>query len=52
MFAAIGKNGQLINVVPSKNLVVIRMGDVPDTSLVPFPFQDDLWKKQNAVIIK
>jgi CubicO group peptidase (beta-lactamase class C family) len=52
MFAAMGKNGQLINVVPSKNLVVIRMGDVPDTSLVPFLFQDDLWKKLNAVIIK
>jgi hypothetical protein len=51
MFAAMGKNGQLINVVPSKRIVVIRMGDVPDTSLVPFLFQDDLWKKLNAIII-
>jgi len=52
MFAAMGKNGQIVNIVPSKNIVVIRMGDVPDTSLVPFLFQDDLWKKLNAVIIK
>lgn len=50
MFAAMGKNGQLINVVPSQNLVVIRMGDEPGTSLVPFLFQDDLWEKLNAVI--
>jgi hypothetical protein len=26
------------------------MGDAPDTSLVPYLFQDDLWKKLNAVI--
>jgi len=51
MFAAMGKNGQLINVVPSQNLVVVRMGDDPGTSLVPFLFQDDLWEKLNAVII-
>ncbi len=50
MFAAMGKNGQLINIVPSKGLVVIRMGDVPDTSLVPFNFQNDLWEKLNAII--
>ncbi len=50
MFAAMGKNGQLINMVPSKGLVVIRMGDVPDNFLVPFNFQNDLWAKLNAVI--
>lgn len=51
MFAAMGKNGQIINIVPSKNIVVVRIGDVPDTSQVPYLFQDDLWKKLNAVII-
>ncbi len=50
MFAAMGKNGQLMDVVPSQNLVVIRMGDVPDNTLVPFTFQDDLWKELNKVI--
>jgi CubicO group peptidase (beta-lactamase class C family) len=52
MFAAMGKNGQLINVVPSKNLVIIRMGDVPDASLVPFTFQNELWAKLNTIIVK
>ena len=52
MFAAMGKNGQLINMVPSKGLVVIRMGDVPDNFLVPFNFQNDLWAKLNAIIPK
>jgi CubicO group peptidase (beta-lactamase class C family) len=51
MFAGMGKNGQIVNIVPSKNIVVVRMGDEPGTSLVPFLFQDDLWKKLNAVII-
>ena len=50
MFAAMGKNGQLINIVPSKNIVLVRMGDDPGTSLVPFLFQDDLWKKLNGII--
>jgi CubicO group peptidase (beta-lactamase class C family) len=52
MFAAMGKNGQLINVVPSMNIVVVRMGDDPDTGLVPFIFQNDLWKKLNTIIKK
>jgi CubicO group peptidase (beta-lactamase class C family) len=51
MFAAMGKNGQLINVVPSQNLIMIRMGDVPDNSLVPFLFQDDIWEKLNEIIV-
>ncbi len=52
MFAAMGKNGQIINVVPSKNLVVIRMGDdTIDTGLVSFTFQNNLWAKLNAIII-
>lgn len=53
MFAAMGKNGQIINVVPSKNLVVIRMGDdTQDNGLVAFAFQNDLWAKLNAIITK
>lgn len=51
MFAAMGKNGQLINIVPSQNLIMIRMGDVPDNSLVPFLFQDDIWEKLNEIIV-
>ncbi len=50
MFAAMGKNGQIINVVPSKNLVVIRMGYTNDTGLVSFNFQENLWVKLKAII--
>ena len=50
LFAAMGKNGQFIDVVPSKGIVVIRMGDAPDNSLVPSVFHNDMWTKLNAVI--
>jgi CubicO group peptidase (beta-lactamase class C family) len=50
MYAAMGKNGQLINVVPSQKLIVIRVGDAPDTSLIPYMFQNDLWVKLNEII--
>lgn len=50
MFAAMGRNGQLINIVPSQNLVVIRMGDAPESALVPFTFQNEVWARLNAVI--
>ncbi len=43
MIAALGKNGQFINVIPSQNMVWIRMGDAPDDSLVPFTYNDDIW---------
>ena len=47
MFSALGKNGQFINVVPSQKMVWIRMGDNPDNSLVPFLFNEDIWKYIN-----
>jgi hypothetical protein len=52
MFAAMGKNGQLLNVVPSQNLVIIRMGDNPDNSLVPMNLQTEIWAKLNEIIKK
>lgn len=50
MIAAMGKNGQFIDVVPSQNLVVVRMGEAPDGSLVPMVFHDEMWEKLNLVI--
>ena len=50
MYAAMGKNGQLLNVVPSQKLVVVRMGDYPDNSLVPVVYQNQIWEKLSQVI--
>ncbi len=50
MIAALGKNGQIINVVPSQNLVFIRMGDMPGTGDVPFTLTNEIWKRLNQVI--
>jgi CubicO group peptidase (beta-lactamase class C family) len=51
MFAAVGKNGQLLNVVPSRNLVFVRMGNAPGASQeVTTAFNDTIWQKLNLVI--
>jgi CubicO group peptidase (beta-lactamase class C family) len=43
MFAAMGKNGQFIDVVPSQGLVFVRMGNAPDASEVPYLLNDEIW---------
>ena len=45
MISALGKNGQFIDVVPSLNMVVIRMGNEPSGNLVPVIFHDEMWEK-------
>ena len=50
MYAAIGKNAQIISIVPSQNLIVIRFGNSPDTSFVPVAFTNQLWTELNKVI--
>ncbi len=50
MYAAMGKNGQLLNIVPSENIVVVRMGNNPDNSFVPAAFQDSMWYWINRVM--
>lgn len=45
-----GKDGQFVDVVPGRNIVVIRMGEAPDNSLVPITFHDDMWEKINSMI--
>ena len=50
LFAAMGKNGQFIDVVPSRKIVIIRMGEAPDNSLVPTAFHNEMWEKINLVI--
>ncbi|MDP2176435.1 MAG: serine hydrolase [Bacteroidota bacterium] len=46
MFAALGKNDQKVYIVPSQNLVVIRMGNsAGPTSFGPSGFDNQLWLK-------
>lgn len=47
MIVAAGKGGQFLNIVPSQNLVWLRMGDEPNNSLVPFLLNDDIWAYVN-----
>jgi len=49
MIAALGKNGQFINVIPSSGQVWIRMGENPDSTEVPFLFNDRIWEHLNAL---
>jgi CubicO group peptidase (beta-lactamase class C family) len=47
LVAAIGAGGQFLNVVPSQNMVWLRMGDEPSSSLVPFLMNDQIWEYVN-----
>jgi CubicO group peptidase (beta-lactamase class C family) len=49
LYAALGKNSQIINVVPSKNMVLIRMGDGDGISLVSNQYNDSIWKRINSL---
>ncbi len=50
MFMALGKNDQKIYVIPSKKMVVIRMGDAADSvNNALSDFDNILWQKINAL---
>ncbi len=49
MIAAIGSGGQFLNVVPSQNLVWLRMGDEPSIANVPFLLNDAIWEYVNEL---
>lgn len=42
MYCALGKNGQIISVIPSQNIVWIRMGESPDSVPVPFLLANEI----------
>lgn len=51
LFTALGKNGQIINVIPSKKIVLIRIGDRPNNANeLPMIFNNEIWKRLNNVI--
>lgn len=53
MYAAMGASDQRIYVIPSRNMVVVRMGNASDLANPQFAvsgFDNALWQKINAVI--
>ena len=51
MFCALGKNDQKIYIIPSKDLVIVRMGESANNSNFALSsFDNDLWAKINQVI--
>ena len=51
LIAGLGKNDQKLYIVPSLNLVVIRMGDnAGETLLGPSSFDNNLWEKISALV--
>lgn len=50
MYCAMGKNGQFIDVVPSQQIVLIRMGNAPGGALVPGFLNDSIWARFSQVL--
>ena len=45
MFSGLGKNDQVLNVVPSRGIVLVRMGNEAYTNdLVPIAFNNEIWE--------
>jgi len=51
LIAGMGKNGQYLDVIPSQNLVIIRMGEAPDSDdLLPINFHNEMWSYLNGIL--
>lgn len=51
MYMALGKNDQKIYVIPSKKMVVVRLGDqAEDSNFALSEYDDHLWEKLNDLI--
>jgi CubicO group peptidase (beta-lactamase class C family) len=47
IYAAMGKDGQILNVSPSNKLILVRMGKNDGNSLVGNQYNDTIWQKIN-----
>lgn len=50
MYQAMGKNGQFLMVIPSQNLVIVRMGSSGGDAPVPFLLMRDIWQRLDRVM--
>jgi CubicO group peptidase (beta-lactamase class C family) len=45
MFCALGKNGQILDIIPSQDLIILRMGENPGKFDNMIKFHRELWNK-------
>ncbi|PIF46173.1 CubicO group peptidase (beta-lactamase class C family) [Chryseobacterium sp. 52] len=45
MFCALGKNGQILDIIPGQNLIILRMGENPSAFQNVILFHRDLWRE-------
>jgi CubicO group peptidase (beta-lactamase class C family) len=50
MVSGVGKYGQYVSVIPSQDLVMVRMGEDPSGVPVPFLFLDDIWERLGLIV--
>jgi len=50
MFSGLGANGQYLSIIPSLNMVMIRLGENPEDSEIAAMFQNEIWEKLNKII--
>lgn len=50
MYAGLGMNGQFLDIIPSENMVWIRMGESPNGGLVPYLLHNEIWDYLNDLI--
>jgi CubicO group peptidase (beta-lactamase class C family) len=48
MYAALGKDGQILSIVPGDNFLFVRMGRAPGAGLVSLNIMKDIWAYLNA----
>lgn len=49
MFAALGRDGQMLNIIPSQNMIWLRMGESPSSVNVPYLLNNEIWQKINLL---
>lgn len=49
MYCGLGANGQYLCIIPSKDMVMIRMGENPDDSLAPINFLNEIWEVMGRI---
>ncbi len=51
LYSALGKDGQILNISPSKGIIVVRMGERPDNQFfISTNYANDIWKHLNEIM--